>query len=402
MKRTDIALLLAGSAALGAGCMYLFDPQRGRRRRALLRDKTVKTWHVVERAAGRAEHDLADRVRGAAAVLAESFVPNVDVDDVVLAERARSAMGHVVSHPGAIDVSAEDGCILLRGTILEPEFEPLLAAVGKVRGVREVRSWLRPRPNADHDSSLQGGKRRIRNFFEKVEGSWSPGLRLLCGLGGLGLIALGARRRDFLGVVAGSFGAGAIARAVTTTDPAHLLALDSPFAVHVEKSVNIAAPLTDVYQFWADPRNYPHVFARVKSLEKIGDNLYHWNVAGPGGLTVGWDGTIVEAKTNERLAFKSVEGALVGNEGLLRFDPNYDGSTRVQIRMSYYPPIGILGHLVAEVFGVDPGRQLDEDLNRLKSLFERGKTRVNGKPVSAVEAGVEKLPPLSSWQGVAT
>jgi hypothetical protein len=54
------------------------------------------------------------------------------------------------------------------------------------------------------------------------------------------------------------------------------------------------------------------------------------------------------------------------------------------------------------VFGVDPGRQLDEDLKRLKSLFERGKTHVHGKPVTAVQAGVEKAAPFSPWQGVAT
>lgn len=40
--------------------------------------------------------------------------------------------------------------------------------------------------------------------------------------------------------------------------------------------------------------------------------------------------------------------------------------------MAYNPVAGVLGHLVASLFGVDPRRQLDEDLLRLKSLIETG------------------------------
>jgi hypothetical protein len=41
-----------------------------------------------------------------------------------------------------------------------------------------------------------------------------------------------------------------------------------------------------------------------------------------------------------------------------------------------------VGHWIAELFGADPKSALDEDLARLKSLFERGKTRAHGETVS--------------------
>ena len=52
---------------LGALTMYLFDPQQGRRRRALMRDQWTHAKRVVrERATGTAR-DLSNRAYGAAA-----------------------------------------------------------------------------------------------------------------------------------------------------------------------------------------------------------------------------------------------------------------------------------------------------------------------------------------------
>jgi len=35
-------------AGIGAGLMYVFDPERGRRRRALARDQIVRTWRSTD------------------------------------------------------------------------------------------------------------------------------------------------------------------------------------------------------------------------------------------------------------------------------------------------------------------------------------------------------------------
>jgi len=56
----------------------------------------------------------------------------------------------------------------------------------------------------------------------------------------------------------------------------------------------------------------------------------------------------------------------------VRFVP-VDGGTRVDVRLSYNPPLGAVGHAVAALLGADPKQQLDDDLLRLQSLFDRGK-----------------------------
>ena len=50
--------------------------------------------------------------------------------------------------------------------------------------------------------------------------------------------------------------------------------------------------------------------------------------------------------------------------------------------MTYNPPAGAIGHALAALFGADPKRTMDEDLARLKSLFEHGKTTAHGETVT--------------------
>lgn len=44
--RPPVGVLLSGAAGAGIGAlgMYLFDPDRGKRRRTLVRDKAVRAW----------------------------------------------------------------------------------------------------------------------------------------------------------------------------------------------------------------------------------------------------------------------------------------------------------------------------------------------------------------------
>src|SRR5947208_1575869 len=63
----DRAFTLLAGAGLGAGMMYLFDPDRGRRRRALSRDAAVRMGHQAEDAATVVAKDMRNRIQGLAA-----------------------------------------------------------------------------------------------------------------------------------------------------------------------------------------------------------------------------------------------------------------------------------------------------------------------------------------------
>lgn len=158
-------LTLIGAAGVGAGLMYLFDPDRGKRRRALLRDKATHISKITRETAGKSRRDIRNHVRGAFAELQSLFVDNGPVSDDVLEARVRSRMGHVVSHPSAIEVKAVEGLIILTGQILARELHPLLESITSIGGVKNIENRLEAHEQAGDISSLQGGHPRSGQVF---------------------------------------------------------------------------------------------------------------------------------------------------------------------------------------------------------------------------------------------
>jgi uncharacterized membrane protein len=68
---------------------------------------------------------------------------------------------------------------------------------------------------------------------------------------------------------------------------------------------------------------------------------------------------------------------------MIRFESVGDNETRVDIRLLYNPPGGVLGHLAALLFGADPKSAMDDDLMRFKSIIESGRTRGAGDQATA-------------------
>jgi hypothetical protein len=202
---------------IGSGLMYMLDPDRGKRRRALLRDKFVwvtrKTGEGIETTAW----DLSNRARGIAASVQSRFSP-AEISDSVLADRVRSKLGRIVSHPGALEVAAENGSVTISGPILEAEVDNLLTCVGRIQGVNEVNNKLEVHQEAGDHPSLQGGRERRGYQFEFLQENWSPAARFIAGAAGASLAVYGGARRDVLGAGLGAAGLLLLARGVTNTE----------------------------------------------------------------------------------------------------------------------------------------------------------------------------------------
>lgn len=180
--------------AFGAGLMYLLDPAQGGRRRALVRDKVTHVAHVVRSGARRAKWDLTNRAHGLGARLHAKPRTQEPVSDEVLAERVRSKLGVFVSHPRAVEVRVDGGVVTLSGLILQREAKAFARYVKCMAGVRQLVDHLERHRKRDHVPSLQGGvaRRRRAELFQRT---WAPGLQLLAGAAGIGLIGIGIGKR---------------------------------------------------------------------------------------------------------------------------------------------------------------------------------------------------------------
>lgn len=141
--------------AIGAGLVYFLDPDRGTRRRALVRDQLVHAGHELEAAAGAGARHARNRGLGLAHE-AKAGLLERDVDDRVLEERVRSAFGRTVSHPGTITVTADRGTVTLTGDVPTTEVQELVQRVRSVRGVQHVENRLSAHTRTESVPGLQG------------------------------------------------------------------------------------------------------------------------------------------------------------------------------------------------------------------------------------------------------
>lgn len=364
--------LLAG-VGVGAGLTYFLDPDRGARRRARIRDTVAHTATLTSRAVGTTSRDALHRTYGTAASL-RSLARRGPVDDQVLAERVRAKLGRLSSHPHAVAVTVSDGVVRLQGPILEREAEPLIRAVRRVDGVCDIVDQLERHEQAGNVPALQGGRPPVGERIDVLQTYWAPTTRVLIGAAGAALAVAGASRRDAPGACAALLGVGLVARAATNLPVNRLSGIGSRRrAVDVQKTITINAPVGEVYAFWSMYENFPRFMSRVLEVRSGKDpKQSHWKVAGPAGVPVEFDAEITRAIPNHMLAWRTLEGAPVAHAGIVRFDPEAEGRTRVHIRMSYNPPAGWFGHEIAAAFGVDPKSSMDADLVRMKTLIETG------------------------------
>jgi hypothetical protein len=198
---------ILGSAALGAAAMYVLDPQSGKGRRAVLKDKATSLARKEGEMMAKAGRDLKNRAmsirpRLAAAMRRES------ADDRKVAQRICSKAGRALTYPGAVEVSAKEGRITLRGDILKSEVPVLLSAAESCKGVSQIDNQLRIHDAAEGIPALQGTGRLTS------APTLAPGPVLAVGAIGAAAAAYGARKRGPLGAAIGEAGMGLVAKSV--------------------------------------------------------------------------------------------------------------------------------------------------------------------------------------------
>jgi len=180
-------------------------------------------------------------------------------------------------------------------------------------------------------------------------------------------------------------GLGLLARAATNLPSSRLIGVGAGHrGIDTQKTITVAVPIDRVWELWSNFENFPLFMAHLREVRRIDQNRSDWVAVGPAGIPVEWEAVITEWVPNELIAWESIEGSVVDTAGTVRFQPVESG-TEIDVRISYNPPAGAIGHAIASLFGTDPKHAMDEDMVRLKSLLEEGKTRAEGEQVQLDE-----------------
>lgn len=159
---------------------------------------------------------------------------------------------------------------------------------------------------------------------------------------------------------------------------------------HAATSIRAALinqPRQALYDYWSDITNLPTFMENVKSVDVLGAGRSRWTIAGPGGSDVELVSEITDDVPGERIAWTSSEGSDIDHEGWIEFKDNAFGrGTEVRLFISYDPPAGVVGKVVAKVMQREPRVQARRELRRFKQLMEAGEVSTSKAPDAAPRA----------------
>lgn len=174
---------------------------------------------------------------------------------------------------------------------------------------------------------------------------------------------------------------------------------------HVEKCIEVEAPLSMVYNQWTQFEEFPHFMHGVEEVKQLDDKRLQWR-AEIGGKIVEWDAEIFEQIPDRRVAWRSISGPL--NSGMVNFEAVGPNRTKVFLKINYRPEGAI--EKIGSVLGV-VGQRVEGDLERFKEFIEdRGaetgawRGQIEGRTVESDRHTVDPAPtmPRSQRQTVST
>jgi hemerythrin superfamily protein/ribosome-associated toxin RatA of RatAB toxin-antitoxin module len=132
----------------------------------------------------------------------------------------------------------------------------------------------------------------------------------------------------------------------------------------VEKSVEVAVPVSTAYNQWTQFEEFPQFMSGVQQVEQLDDRTLRW-VAEIAGVRRQWVATVLEQVPDQKVAWAATEGAT--NAGAVTFQSLGTDRTQVTLTLDYEPE-GLVEKAADALNIVE--RQATGDLERFKSFIE--------------------------------
>ena len=131
----------------------------------------------------------------------------------------------------------------------------------------------------------------------------------------------------------------------------------------IDRTIEIAADVRDVYEAWTAFADYPTFMETIETVTVVQDDRFHW-VAVIEDDIFEWDADVVEPVPDERVSWRAVDGRETGE---VRFEKLTAGTTKVTYQLEY-DPSGWEGK--ADTVRHWMRRRVDKDLDHFKKMVE--------------------------------
>jgi uncharacterized membrane protein len=132
----------------------------------------------------------------------------------------------------------------------------------------------------------------------------------------------------------------------------------------VATSIEVNVSVRTAYNQWTQFEEFPRFMDGIKEVHQLDDRRLHWK-AQIGGKEKEWDAEITEQIPDQRIAWKSLGGAM--NQGMVTFESLSDNKSLVQLNIAYEPE-GMM-----ETIGDETGAvtlRVKKDLEKFKAYIE--------------------------------
>ena len=181
----------------------------------------------------------------------------------------------------------------------------------------------------------------------------------------------------------------------------------------VEASIVVNAPVADCYRHWRQFERFPDFMSRVVSVQQVdpieqlspeqyclsrsenpqqdyegvmtaevvrevaahGNFVWRWEIQGPLGQRFAWVAGVVMDRPNQAISWASTAQQEVSTTGTVNFlrlpgSPLHPDKTLISVTLSFSPPLGGLGELLADMVGYGDNL-LYEALGEFKTHLEQ-------------------------------
>ena len=132
----------------------------------------------------------------------------------------------------------------------------------------------------------------------------------------------------------------------------------------IEQSIDVEVPVGTAYNQWTQFEDFPQFMEGVKAVRQLDDRHLHWQ-AEVAGRDKEWDAEITEQHPDERIAWRSTQGA--PNAGVVTFHRLSDSRSRIMLQLEYEPEG--MTETVGDAAGI-MSRRVKGDLERFKAFIE--------------------------------